>query len=425
MARKRLYLFIAMVAFLALFTTGALCNQCSVAEESSSFEEEAVEEETVEEETEIEAEEEAEEGTEGEGEEEAGEEVEEEEELPEEGLVEPTIDLEIYKGPIFSEADGVCYYRIRAIVTGNPSPDVDFSKDDSGGAWEPLEVQINLNNPTDTYNLTAKASNSKGEDTDSITLDWGCNRKPVISEIVLMGSHFTGIEYEVSVSASDPDGDALSYKWNVDGGTIDDDTKESIIWTAPSEPGSYTITAAVSDGKGGEATKHSIVDVTFLYDILAEASDYQWTTSAGNIDFGGSLSDSRGFATYRTNIKLEDGNVYSKVLETHPEWKSGGWIAGLSTSNITIPDGAKFTAKVGFIDGATATDGVKFYVRFYYEGTSYTYAPIDAAYDGVLTDINLNLNLLYGKTARIQILVYAGPSSAQDWAVWVNPKITN
>ncbi len=97
----------------------------------------------------------------------------------------------------------------------------------------------------------------------------------------------------------------------------------------------------------------------------------------------------------------------------------------LSWSNITIPDGAKFTAKVGFLKGATATDGVDFIIRFFYEGASYTYGPIDAAYDGVLTDLNIDLSLLYGKTGQIQLLAYASPSSAQDWAVWVNPQIIN
>ena len=56
----------------------------------------------------------------------------------------PTIKLEIYEGPTYSEADNVCYYRIIAGVTGNPSPEITFSKDDSKGTWGKYKVQVNL-----------------------------------------------------------------------------------------------------------------------------------------------------------------------------------------------------------------------------------------------------------------------------------------
>ncbi len=82
----------------------------------------------------------------------------------------PTISLAIYEGP---SLDGsICYYRVEATVTGSPT--VSFSKDDSGGAWGSKKVQININNPGDTYSLTATATNSEGSDTDSIALSWGC-----------------------------------------------------------------------------------------------------------------------------------------------------------------------------------------------------------------------------------------------------------
>ncbi len=125
---------------------------------------EAAQEETTEETTE-------EEGTEevAEEEEETTEETAEEEETAGEA---PTIALEIYEGP--TPADGLCFYRVKATVTGSPSPTVTWSKDDSGGAWGTKKAQINLNNPGDTYTLTATATNSSGTDTASINLTWGC-----------------------------------------------------------------------------------------------------------------------------------------------------------------------------------------------------------------------------------------------------------
>jgi len=76
---------------------------------------------------------------------------------------EPTISLEIYEGPTLEGS--ICYHRVRTTVTGSPNPTVSFSKDDSGGAWLPGRVQINLNNPGDTYTLTATATNSEGSGT--------------------------------------------------------------------------------------------------------------------------------------------------------------------------------------------------------------------------------------------------------------------
>ncbi|MBA7584640.1 hypothetical protein ES708_26597 [subsurface metagenome] len=429
MKKNKLYLILAVIISLLLFTTGALCNQCGTAVDPLSVGEKPLEEEPLEEEPLLEEEPPEEEPPEEEVVvEEPAEEEPSEEEPPEEELSAPTINLEIYEGPAYSEADGVCYYRVEAKVTGNPSPSVKFSKDDSSGAWGERKSQINLESPSETYTLTATVSNSEGDASDSIEITWGCeveNQDPIISGITLLGTKYTNIQYTVRVSASDPDGDSLTYDWSVTGGTMDDDTANPMKWTTPPEPGLYTITATVSDGKGGEASALSNVDVHFLYDLLAEASDAYWTTGAGHIDFGGPIDDPRGFALYRTDIELEDGNIYSKVLETHPRWINGGWVAGRYASNITIPDGARFTAKVGFIKGATSTDGVGFTIRFYYEGTAHTYDPINVTYDGVLDDMNIDLSLLYGKTGVIQLLVHTGASSAQDWAVWINPQITN
>lgn len=82
----------------------------------------------------------------------------------------PTINLSISEGPIIEGS--ICYYRVKATFTGSPVPTVNFSKDDSGGAWGTKKVQINLNYPGDSYTLNATAINSEGSDKDSITLSW-------------------------------------------------------------------------------------------------------------------------------------------------------------------------------------------------------------------------------------------------------------
>ena len=40
----------------------------------------------------------------------------------------PTLELEVYDGPDYSEDDGMCYYRVEAISTGTPTPAIEFSE---------------------------------------------------------------------------------------------------------------------------------------------------------------------------------------------------------------------------------------------------------------------------------------------------------
>jgi len=96
----------------------------------------------------------------------------------------PTIELEIYEGPLSAEGDDICYYRIKAIVTGSPIPTIEFSKDDSNEALGKYIAQVNLYDSSEIYTLIATATNLEGTASDSINLGWGCSnnvaREPLI-----------------------------------------------------------------------------------------------------------------------------------------------------------------------------------------------------------------------------------------------------
>jgi hypothetical protein len=83
----------------------------------------------------------------------------------------PTLKINIYEGPVIIQDSDMCYYRVEAIVTGNPFPSVKFSKDDSNGAWGKYKAQVNLKNG-EIYNLTVSAINSAGVVTKHIVLTW-------------------------------------------------------------------------------------------------------------------------------------------------------------------------------------------------------------------------------------------------------------
>ena len=71
-----------------------------------------------------------------------------------------------------------------------------------------------------------------------------------------------GTTRQFSVSVWDPDGDALSYSWSIDG-VVRSTTDPSLTYSPlAAEAGSHTIRVSVSDGKGGLATQVWTVTVT-------------------------------------------------------------------------------------------------------------------------------------------------------------------
>ncbi len=88
----------------------------------------------------------------------------------------PTIYLEIIMGPTYAPANDVCFYRVQAVVSGDPQPTIEWSRDDSYGAWGKDVAQVNISSRDQTYTLTAKAVNAEGTAEDSITFGWECEQ---------------------------------------------------------------------------------------------------------------------------------------------------------------------------------------------------------------------------------------------------------
>jgi len=318
MRKTKLYFFLVILTIIFLFSFAALCNQCGTATEEEKIDVGDEGEAVANEEEEAAAPAEEEEVTE----EEAAPAEEEEEEITDEEKEAPTIKLEIYEGP--APADGICYYRVKAIVTGNPTPSIEFSKDDSNGVWGKYKAQVNLNDPSDTYNLTATATNSEGAATDSINLNWGClalNNPPEIVDIVIPAHPklFIGLPYSVTCFASDPDGDNLTYEWSVVGqGIIDDPHANPMKWT-PDMDMDHDITVTVSDGKGGVTSKTITVgvnlpEVVILDYIVSESGEIEKNFAAypGNLPY---IGDSERNNSVRGFISF-DISGYSEIIVT-------------------------------------------------------------------------------------------------------------
>ena len=92
----------------------------------------------------------------------------------------------------------------------------------------------------------------------------GTNHPPAISDLSAdPASVDINQTTTITCTASDPDGDTLTYYWTKTGGTFEGSTtSSSITWRAPSTEGNYTVECEVSDGEGGEGSESVNIIVT-------------------------------------------------------------------------------------------------------------------------------------------------------------------
>jgi hypothetical protein len=77
------------------------------------------------------------------------------------------------------------------------------------------------------------------------------NQPPVISSLLAQSEQiYPSAKTEVQCVAQDADGDRLDFKWACTGGNFSG-AGPIVIWNAPPNYGTYTITVTVEDGKGG------------------------------------------------------------------------------------------------------------------------------------------------------------------------------
>jgi len=114
-----------------------------------------------------------------------------------------------------------------------------------------------------SYNVTVKVTDSRGgEVRDYVIIEVRANEPPTIISLVADADWtLPSGNIQVTCTASDPDGDELSYEWTADGGDISG-TGTVVNWTAPQEIGVCNITVVVKDGYGQEDTKSVILSTS-------------------------------------------------------------------------------------------------------------------------------------------------------------------
>jgi hypothetical protein len=87
----------------------------------------------------------------------------------------------------------------------------------------------------------------------------GCdkpNNDPVVTAINATPGDNTplGGTINLSVVASDPDNDPLTFTWSAAGGSLSSNTGSDVVWTAPGAAGTYAVSVTASDGREGTSS---------------------------------------------------------------------------------------------------------------------------------------------------------------------------
>ncbi|HUU65636.1 MAG TPA: PKD domain-containing protein [Dehalococcoidales bacterium] len=100
---------------------------------------------------------------------------------------------------------------------------------------------------------------------------------------------------QIMCTATDHDGDELSYNWSASGGEINGEGA-TVTWTAPHPAGSYNVTVTVTDGRGGERMSYVIIEVRANRPptITSLVANAVWTLRSGSLNVTCDATDTDG-----------------------------------------------------------------------------------------------------------------------------------
>ncbi len=200
------------------------------------------------------------------------------------------------------------------------------------------------------------------------------NGNPTISSVtVTPGSVAANGNVTVAITASDPDGDALTYAYTATGGAIQG-SGANATWTAPGQAGSYSVTVTVTDGKGGTASSNGSLTVTAPVTQITGTAKFPAGTSGdlsnakvsiytsidnwnnnSPIKFG--TASGTGASVSFTLSGINPGNYYLDVWKDNDNngfwttgdfvgWYGSGGLGSPSLTEIQITEGQTFNCTV-------------------------------------------------------------------------------
>jgi len=209
----------------------------------------------------------------------------------------------------------------------------------------------------------------------------------------------------------------------------------SVNLTAPNKQGHYRgfwklrNSSGVLFGVGSSANANFYVDINvsgytvLAYDFIANYCEADWENDARNLPCPGTEGDNKGFVQVLNSPNLEDGKTQGKALLTYPQKPGDGLITG-QYPGFRIQTGDRFQALISCQHKANDCDVI---FRLAYQignGAVRTLGQWREVYEGEYYSINMDLSALDGERVKFILTVMANGSSHEDFALWVNPRIT-
>jgi hypothetical protein len=208
--------------------------------------------------------------------------------------------------------------------------------------------------------------------------------------------------------------------------------------TAPNQNGHYRgfwklrNASNVLFGIGPDASSNFFADINVTgyavtgYDFVASnnyCDDANWENGSRDLPCPGSDGDNRGFVMALDSPKMEDNKSHGMGLLTFPEKSNDGFISGKYEA-IKIQSGDRFQALIGCEYKANDCDVI---FRLQYQvggGGIRTLGQWREVYEGEYYPVSIDLSTLSGEKVKFIFTVFANGSSHEDYALWVNPRIT-
>jgi hypothetical protein len=208
----------------------------------------------------------------------------------------------------------------------------------------------------------------------------------------------------------------------------------SVNLTAPNNSGGYIGYWKLRNADGvvfgvGNGDTSVYVDVRVAgytvtaYDLIASYCEAGWQNATQDLPCPGTEGDDNGFVRILSAPRLEDGRSKGDGLLTYPERGNNGLISG-KYPGFLIQSGDRFQAFIACLNEANDCD-VIFRVQYQIgRGDVRTLGQWREVYEGDAYPISIDLSSLRGEKVKIILSVLANGSSHEDFAVWVNPRIT-
>jgi hypothetical protein len=157
-----------------------------------------------------------------------------------------------------------------------------------------------------------------------------------------------------------------------------------------------------------------------LYDHVREA---RWTNGTEDLPWQTEGKFELGVAADASKSVLEHGKAEARTIHMHPQWINDGAIWGHFALRKPIRRGDRFRADVGFQSNQHIVGEVDFIVLASGPGVeTKQFGPFHKRHEGRLEPVDIDLTPA-AQATKISLFVGASGSSAQDWAVWVDPRI--